>query len=203
MESLSCLSWLGFMDRSNSWPIFRRWECFVALKNKICFSSHFGQCAGVLSYQSHSLESFYQKFSWHINTLRKCMLTLTVSNCNGKILASFFRSFKHFAMHIYPILFIALRVLKTKHIRILLSISLSTNRICGQKKSENFCGGLIPLFLTLGIIFGMPWHYYRRYRRKKDISLKAMFQPDTEEDPERKRLGGKQIEGYKADRFRY
>ena len=72
-----------------------------------------------------------------------------------------------------------------------------------QKKSENFCGGLIPLFLTLGIIFGMPWHYYRRYRRKKDISLKAMFQPDTEEDPERKRLGGKQIEGYKADRFRY
>ena len=31
-----------------------------------------------------------------------------------------------------------------------------------------------------------------------------MFQPDTEEDPEQKRLGGKAVEGYKMHRkFRY
>ena len=73
------------------------------------------------------------------------------------------------------------------------------NRICGGN-----CGGLVPLFLSLGIIVGMPWHYYRRVRRKKDASLKAMFQPDIEEDPEQKRLGGKAVEGYKMHRkFRY
>ena len=80
--------------------------------------------------------------------------------------------------------------------------TVRTKRICGGGRQN--CGGLIPLFLSLGIIFGMPWHYYRRVRRKKDTSLKAMFQPDTEEDPEQKRLGGKAVEGYKMHRkFRY
>ena len=128
------------------------------------------------------------------------MLTLPIEGCIAQVYVSNCELSKH-SWTTYLFGSRDFRTTMNKSLPLLLvSIPVWTNRICGEKD----CGGLIPLFLLIVILIGMPWHFYRRVRRKKDTSLKAMFQPDTEEDPEQKRLGGKAVEGYKIHRkFRF